>query len=108
LYNDQCWYLFITVQKYTFFLEWQKKIIQALKGRRIILMLWLDNAPHPGLSMFDGATHPGLSMFDGATHPGLPMLDGATHPGLPMLDGATHPAAMRHPSPRGDGAAALH
>ena len=60
-------------------------------------MLWLDNAPHSGLSMLDGATQPGLSM-----------LDGATHPGLSMLDGATHPAALRHPSPRGDGAAAQH
>ena len=49
-------------------------------------MLWLDNAPHSGLSMLDGATQPGLS----------------------MLDGATHPAALRPPSPRGDGAAALY
>ena len=32
----------------------------------------------------------------------------ATHSGLSIFDGATHPAAMRHPSPRGDGAAALH
>jgi len=36
-----------------------------------IVMLWLDNATHPGLLMLDGATHPGLPMFDGATHPGL-------------------------------------
>ena len=56
-----------------------------------IVMLWLDNATHPGLSMLDGATHPGLSMLDGATHPRLSMLDGSTHPGLSMLDGATHP-----------------
>ncbi len=33
-----------------------------------IVMLWLDNATHPGLSMLDGATHHGLSMLDGATH----------------------------------------
>ena len=72
-----------------------------------IVMLWLDNATHPGLSMLDGATHPGLSMLDDATRPGLSMLDGATHPGLPMLDGATHPGLRPPLSERGWAAASL-